>query len=48
LGEVTSLTISLRSGSDSLGFKLIGRRESFYFDVTGHKRKLAALLDFIA
>jgi hypothetical protein len=50
LGEVTSFTISLRSGSDSLGFKLIGKRDQppFYFDVTGHKRKLAALLDFIA
>jgi hypothetical protein len=49
LDEVSSLTISLCSGSDGFGFELIGKRDQppFYFDVTGHKRKLAALLDFI-
>lgn len=50
LGEETSLTISLRFDSDGFGFKLVRKRDqpSLYFDVTGHKRKLAALLDFIA
>lgn len=50
LGQVASPTISLRLGSDGFGFKLVGKRDqpSLYFDVTGHERKLAALLDFIA
>jgi hypothetical protein len=50
LGEVTSFTIRLRFGSDGFGFKLIREcdQPSLYFDVTGHERKLAALLDFIA
>jgi hypothetical protein len=50
LSEAASFTISLRLGSDGFGFKLIRKRHrpSLYFDVTGHKCKLAALLDFIA
>jgi hypothetical protein len=50
LNEAASFTISLRPGSDGFGFKLIRKRDqpSLYFDVTGHKCKLAALLDFIA
>jgi hypothetical protein len=40
----------LRLGPDGFGFKLIRKRHqpSLYSDVTGHKCKLAALLDFIA
>ena len=43
-------TIGLRPGSDGFGFKLIRKRDqpSLYFDVTGHKCKPAALLDFVA
>jgi hypothetical protein len=50
LSEAASFTIRLRPGSDGFGFKLIRKRDqpSLYFDVTGHKCKLAALLDFIA
>jgi hypothetical protein len=47
--EATSFTTSLRPGSDGFGFELIRKRNqpSLYLDVTGHKCKLAALLDLI-
>jgi hypothetical protein len=40
----------VHAGPDGLGFDLIRKRDqpSLYFDVTGHKCKLAVLLDFIA
>ena len=50
LSGAALFTISLRPGTDSFGFKLIRKRDrpSLYFDVTGHKCKLATFLAFIA
>jgi hypothetical protein len=44
------LQLACAPGSDGFGFKLIRKRDepSLYFDVTGHKCKLAALLDSMA
>jgi hypothetical protein len=42
--------VGLRHGSNGLGFELVLERDqpSLYFDITGRKSKLAALLGLIA
>jgi hypothetical protein len=50
LGEAAIAAIGLRPGTYGFGSKHVRKRDqpSFYFGVTGHTRKLTALLGFFA